>query len=91
MKAVEPLDANDLVEGLGLAAFCDSGLLYLINKHVLHDMGFAMAVDYDAEDNVVGWSLLGSGVELWSFDAEAEGLGSAKAEAFLASRRSGLR
>ncbi|QOC89864.1 hypothetical protein [Micromonospora craniellae] len=46
----------------------DSGLLWLINRAVLHPRGFALAVVMQGED-AVGWQLLGDGRGPWRFHA----------------------
>lgn len=46
----------------------DSGLLWLINRAVLHPRGYAIALHVDGEGEVTGWSLLGDGSEPWTFE-----------------------
>ena len=63
----------------------DSGLLWLINRVVLHPRGHAIALVYEG-DEVVGWQLLGDGTEPWSF-ADDENELFAKVETLLNSHR----
>jgi hypothetical protein len=71
----------------------DSGLLWLINRAVLHPRGFALGIVYDkdrkAEDRkAIGWELCGDGSEPWAYvSAEAEDKLFAAAEATLAANR----
>lgn len=48
----------------------DSGLLWLINRSVLHPRGFAMALTIADDGEATGWSLLGDGREPWSYDID---------------------
>lgn len=49
----------------------ESGLLWLINRVVLHPRGYALAIHYegDADDlgAALGWSLMGDGTEVWGY------------------------
>ena len=52
-----------------------TGLLWLINTAALHPRGYAMALHYDDEGKVEGWSVVGDGKEAWRFamtDAEMD-------------------
>lgn len=58
----------------------DSGLLWLINRSVLHPRGFALALTVADDGEATGWSLLGDGSEPWSYDIdEAERFAQAEA------------
>jgi hypothetical protein len=49
----------------------ESGLLWLLNRAVLHPRGFALALHYDngIDEEPTGWSLEFAGVgEPWAFD-----------------------
>lgn len=46
----------------------DTGLLWLINRVVFHPRGFALALHWDDAGNLAGWSLLGDGSEVWTFE-----------------------
>ena len=50
----------------------DCGLLWLINRCVLHPRGFALAIHYDGAGNAAGWALLGDGSEPWAFAMDDE-------------------
>lgn len=49
---------NELVE---------SGLLWLINREVMHPRGYALAVGLDAQGNAIGWGIEGDGTEPWQY------------------------
>lgn len=50
-----------------MAELRDSGLLWLINRVVFHPRGYALALHFDDyHEEVVGWSLLGDGTEVWT-------------------------
>jgi hypothetical protein len=72
-----------------LSGLRDHGLLWLINRVVFHPRGFALGLDVNDDGQVVGWSMIGDGSEVWSFSGEVDDDQFAKAEAFLASLRSG--
>jgi hypothetical protein len=44
-----------------------SGLLWLINRALLHPRGYALALHVEGGE-AVGWSLLGDGSEPWRYD-----------------------
>lgn len=48
-----------------------TGFLWLINRTVFHPRGFAFALVYDENDNVVGWTIYGDGTEPWAFDSNS--------------------
>ena len=53
----------------------ESGLLWLINRVVLHPRGYALAfvyADSDVTKEPVGWKLVGDGAEPWSFSSDSE-------------------
>lgn len=45
-----------------------SGLLWFLNATVFHPRGYALALHYDGDENVIGWSLVGDGTEPWGYD-----------------------
>ena len=45
-----------------------TGLLWLINTSVFHPRGYALGFEADEEGNVIGWTILGDGQEVWLFD-----------------------
>lgn len=54
-----------------------SGLLWLLNREVFHPRGYALALNFEFDDDGVlgvctGWTLLGDGSEPWSMGAGAE-------------------
>lgn len=66
----------------------DSGLLWLINRAVLHPRGVALALHADNAGNPYGWSLrVGDDRTPWTFDATTDALGFDRAEATLAAAR----
>jgi hypothetical protein len=67
----------------------DSGLLWLINRAVLHPRGYALGLVYNDAGNPVGWQLDGDGTEPWRYgtDVDEDALFDA-AEATLADLRS---
>lgn len=44
-----------------------SGLLWLINATTFHPRGLALGISCDSEGHAIGWRLLGSAIEPWSF------------------------
>lgn len=61
-----------------------AGLLWLINHHLLHPRGVALALHVDDDGNATGWTLLRSpDGGPWTFDAETNNNGRARAEATL--------
>lgn len=44
----------------------DVGLLWLVNRVVFHPRGYALALHYEDDGTVSGWSLMGDGTEPWS-------------------------
>ena len=78
--------------GRPLAELSDTGLLWLINRVVLHPRGFALALRRKADGEVTGWTMEGDGTECWSFGDMPDGqamddVGFERVEAFLASLR----
>lgn len=59
-----------------------SGLLWLINRVVFHPRGFALAVNRE-DRKAVGWTLLGNGKEVWTFETGVDDAKFAEAEATL--------
>lgn len=70
-----------------LSELRESGLLWLINRTVLHPRGFALALVVDGNE-VVGWQLLGDGTEPWSFGDDETDL-FARVEALLSRKAAG--
>ncbi len=74
-----------------------SGLLWAINKVLLHPRGFALAVHFPEgatreqieahEVELIGWGLAGDGREPWSFAPPADDEGFATFEEFLSEAR----
>lgn len=54
----------------------ESGLLWLINRVVLHPRGYALALHYpdgvQSEIGPTGWSLMGDGSEPWTMGDPSE-------------------
>ncbi|WNI20352.1 hypothetical protein [Actinacidiphila sp. ITFR-21] len=64
----------------------DTGLLWLINRVVLHPRGLALALHTDDAGDVLGWSLLTSeDGDPWTFDVATDSDGHTRAEATIAS------
>jgi hypothetical protein len=49
----------------------ETGVLWAINAHLFHPLGFALAVDLDDDGKATGWSLLGDGSQPWFFADDA--------------------
>lgn len=45
----------------------DSGLVWLINRVVLHPRGYALAVQVEPDGTSSGWSIVGDGSEPWQY------------------------
>jgi YD repeat-containing protein len=60
-----------------------TGLLWLINRVVFHPRGWALAFHYDDRGELLGWSLIGDGAEVWSMDPKGEDETFAKVQALL--------
>lgn len=60
-----------------------TGLLWYLNKTALHPRGFALAFHQDDNGEIVGWSLLGDGKEVWRFTDQSDEEGFRKWEDFL--------
>ena len=69
----------------------DEGLLWLINRCVFHPRGWALAFHRDDDGSISGWSMLGSGDDVWTFTAEADDEEFAKAGRYFAELGSGDR
>lgn len=54
------------------AELSDTGLLWLINRVVLHPRGFALGLVKDENGDATGWALVGDGSEPWWFNAGEE-------------------
>lgn len=52
-----------------------TGLLWAVNREVLHPRGYALALDYETPDGSgepTGWHLEGDGTEPWQFGTDAD-------------------
>jgi hypothetical protein len=64
--------------------FREVGLLWALNRYLLHPRGYAIAFHFDKPFNeVIGWELLGDGSEVWAFDEETDDSGFDRFTAFL--------
>jgi hypothetical protein len=72
---------------LSFEALREEGILWLINRVVFHPRGYALALVYDGEPEIKGWTLQGDGSEPWQFDAKDDDHCFARVEAFIASMR----
>jgi len=65
-------------------AFQTNGLLWAVNRHVLHPRGLAMAVMFDEDTNeLVGWQIHRADDGLWRYGEQADELGRARFQGFL--------
>jgi hypothetical protein len=69
------------------ATWQHTGLLWAINKTLMHPRGFALALGTGAQDEVRGLRVLGEGTEAWSFESDHPEF--TRWEAFLTSFRPG--
>lgn len=78
-------------DGRPVSEFRQSGVLWALNRHVLHPRGFALALHIEnldtPEEVVTGWSLLGNGTEVYAFSEADDDGGFDQFEAFLAESR----
>jgi hypothetical protein len=77
-----PTEAARPLEELSAA-----GLLWLFNRELLHPRGVALALAFDEDGHVVGWTMQGDGVEPMTFDPETDEEKSAMVEALFTSER----
>jgi hypothetical protein len=49
-----------------------TGLLWLINTTVFHPRGYALALHFEDDGSVSGWSILGDGEEAWQFGTDED-------------------
>ncbi len=63
---------SDVQQARSFRELRETGLLWLINRVVLHPRGFALALHFDDDGNATGWSLVGDGSEPWAFPHELE-------------------
>jgi hypothetical protein len=54
------------------AELSGSGVLWAINRALLHYRGYALAIHRDADGNATGWSLQGDGSEPWFYESSAD-------------------
>lgn len=82
-----PGDPNH--EIFDMQAFRDNGLLWALNRYVLHPRGLAMWLHYvpvggRIEDQEVnGWGILPADDGIWSFSTDTDLAGRTKFDAFL--------
>jgi hypothetical protein len=57
---IEPLPFEDLRT---------TGMLWAINKYLLHPQGFALVIYMDG-GKAIGWQMLGDGTEDWVFESD---------------------
>jgi hypothetical protein len=72
MTDITPADDDGTPTVRPLAELRTTGLLWLINRTVLHPRGYALGFDLDADGNAVGWVLLGDGTESWNYDESVD-------------------
>ncbi len=60
--------------------FRENGLLWYINRVAFHPRGFALGVDVSEDGNIIGWTILGDGHEVWTFSNEDDDDNFAKIE-----------
>jgi len=70
--------------------FQENGLLWALNRMVLHPRGYAVAFEmHDDDDGVGGWFLMGDGTEVWAFDQETDDSGFERFTRFIKERSNG--
>lgn len=69
-ERTEKVIDDDLPLPIPMDKFIGSGVLWAINKHLLHPRGFALAIALDSDREPVGWNILGDGTEPWHFDTD---------------------
>jgi len=62
----------------------NTGMLWAINRYLLHPRGFALTFHFDDDQRLTGWSIQGDGREVWAFAAADDDKGFAGFESFLA-------
>lgn len=55
-----------------LSELSPTGMLWLINRQVFHPRGFALALVKNEDGEVIGWNVLGDGIEPWYFEGGTE-------------------
>lgn len=50
----------------------NEGLLWLINTTVFHPRGYALALHFEDDGSVSGWSIMGDGSEPWQFGCDED-------------------
>lgn len=68
--------------------FREAGLLWAVNRYVLHPRGYALAFQFEKRDGVpvgdpLGWSIEGDGSETWHFPEAMDDEGMAAFERLL--------
>ncbi|MCW2831129.1 MAG: hypothetical protein JWP31_1821, partial [Aeromicrobium sp.] len=58
--------------GRAFSELRETGLLWLINRQVFHPRGWAFSLHVDGAGDITGWSLIGDGVETWSFGPDVD-------------------
>lgn len=74
MKTTEP-EEGDFGLYMSVDDFRANGLLYILNKRILHPMGMALAANCDDEGKAIPeapFILLGNGVKEWEFVRETD-------------------
>lgn len=61
----------------------DTGVLWAINRYLLHPRGYALTFHFDEEHRLLGWSVQGDGGEVYTFSETDDDDGFARFEAFL--------
>lgn len=80
----DPLEPN-FDKDLTLTDLRDYGLIWAINKMILHPRGYAMSINLDHETGeAIGWNILGNGTEPHSFDEGSDLGGFTKFQKLLA-------
>lgn len=78
-------DDDPDVELFDWQAFRQNGLLWALNRHVLHPRGLAMAsFTPEGDEAPSGWQVLRADDGLWAFDAETDRSGKERFDAFIA-------
>lgn len=73
----------DVTEVFDLGELRHKGVLWAINRHLFHPMGYALALVLEDDGSISGWQLMGAGDEVWSFAPESDDEGFEKFQQFL--------
>jgi len=61
------------MEKMPISELRRSGLLWLINTSVFHPRGYALALYFEEDGGVSGWTLMGDGTQAWTMGDDPNG------------------